>query len=295
MTSVTRRFASRARRFRRLAQRRGRAERDRRRGGRRSDPQCPDDPAAGRGLAGTASRGRSGTDRGADLHRGNVAIRYHRAEPLCSPATRRTARCSAGRPRRRSRRRESATYRTDPRFEAAKANEFGMLYQLNPELLTMHHDPPDMPVECLVPMTPHFVTLSLVAHLSDPDLHPLGSATPITPRCTDGMNKCCGCLQSGRRAWPLAAQESAARDRARGACRAVSRCPIHRHPPRPGDVRRVDRRHGPGVRRHVRTAAACSGVRSYSGRRRSPPWATASSASGANTATTVSSTCPIAA
>jgi hypothetical protein len=56
---------------------------------------------------------------------------------------------------------QSATYRTDPRFEAAKANEFGMLYQLNPELLTMHHDPPDMPVECLVPMTPHFVTLSL--------------------------------------------------------------------------------------------------------------------------------------
>jgi hypothetical protein len=56
---------------------------------------------------------------------------------------------------------QAATYRTDPRFEAAKANEFGMLYQLNPELLTMHHDPPDMPVECLVPMTPHFVTLSL--------------------------------------------------------------------------------------------------------------------------------------
>jgi hypothetical protein len=53
------------------------------------------------------------------------------------------------------------TYRTDPRFEAAKADEFGMLYQLNPELLKMHHDPPDMPVECLVPMTPHFVTLSL--------------------------------------------------------------------------------------------------------------------------------------
>lgn len=56
---------------------------------------------------------------------------------------------------------EPATYRTDPRFEAAKADEFGMLHQLNPELVTMHHDPPDMPVECLVPMTPHFVTLSL--------------------------------------------------------------------------------------------------------------------------------------
>jgi Sulfotransferase family len=56
---------------------------------------------------------------------------------------------------------EHATYWTDPRFEAAKADEFGMLHQLNPELVKMHHDPPDMPVECLVPMTPHFVTLSL--------------------------------------------------------------------------------------------------------------------------------------
>ncbi len=56
---------------------------------------------------------------------------------------------------------EPATYATDPRFEAAKADEFGMLHQLNPELVKMHHDPADMPVECLVPMTPHFVTLSL--------------------------------------------------------------------------------------------------------------------------------------
>ncbi len=54
-----------------------------------------------------------------------------------------------------------ATYATDPRFEAAKADEFGMLHQLNPELVKMHHDPPDMPVECLVPMTPHFVSASL--------------------------------------------------------------------------------------------------------------------------------------
>jgi hypothetical protein len=56
---------------------------------------------------------------------------------------------------------QPASYTTDPRFEAAKADEFGMLHQLNPELVKMHHDPPDMPVECLVPMTPHFVTLSL--------------------------------------------------------------------------------------------------------------------------------------
>lgn len=53
------------------------------------------------------------------------------------------------------------TYTTDPRFEAAKANEFGLLDQLNPEITSMHHDPPDMPVECLVPLTPQFLTMSL--------------------------------------------------------------------------------------------------------------------------------------
>jgi hypothetical protein len=56
---------------------------------------------------------------------------------------------------------QRATYSTDPRFEAAKANEFGLLDQLNPQITAMHHDPPDMPVECLVPLTPQFVTLSL--------------------------------------------------------------------------------------------------------------------------------------
>jgi hypothetical protein len=53
------------------------------------------------------------------------------------------------------------TYTTDPRYEAAQANEFGLLHRLNPEIAAMHHDPPDMPVECLVPMTQHFVSLSL--------------------------------------------------------------------------------------------------------------------------------------
>jgi hypothetical protein len=60
------------------------------------------------------------------------------------------------------------TYWTDPRFEAAKANEMGLLQQLNPELMKMHHDPPDMPVECLVPFTPAFVTLSLSLLFSIP-------------------------------------------------------------------------------------------------------------------------------
>jgi hypothetical protein len=52
-------------------------------------------------------------------------------------------------------------YATDARFEAAKANEFGLLHQLNPDLVKMHHDPPDMPVECIVTLTQHFVSLGL--------------------------------------------------------------------------------------------------------------------------------------
>lgn len=60
---------------------------------------------------------------------------------------------------------QPATWDTDPRYEAAKANEFGLLHQLNPRIASMHHDPPDMPVECLVPMTQHFVSLSLAVQL----------------------------------------------------------------------------------------------------------------------------------
>ena len=54
-----------------------------------------------------------------------------------------------------------STYATDARFEAARADEFGLLHQLNPAIASMHHDPPDLPVECLVPMAQHFVALSL--------------------------------------------------------------------------------------------------------------------------------------
>jgi len=62
-----------------------------------------------------------------------------------------------------------ATYGTDPRFEAARANEWGLLHELNPGLAAMHHDPPDMPVECLVVMTQHFVSLSLSLMFPVPD------------------------------------------------------------------------------------------------------------------------------
>lgn len=53
------------------------------------------------------------------------------------------------------------TYATDPRFEAAKATGLGVLHQLNPSIAAAHHDPPDMPVECLITMAQHFVSLSL--------------------------------------------------------------------------------------------------------------------------------------
>jgi hypothetical protein len=59
-------------------------------------------------------------------------------------------------------------YSTDPRFESARANEFGLLHQLNAQITAMHHDPPDMPVECLILMTQHFVTLSLAAMFPAP-------------------------------------------------------------------------------------------------------------------------------
>ena len=55
------------------------------------------------------------------------------------------------------------TYTSDARFEAARASQLQGLHQLNPAIATMHHDPPDMPVECLVTMAQHFVSLSLPA------------------------------------------------------------------------------------------------------------------------------------
>lgn len=58
---------------------------------------------------------------------------------------------------------EPDTYTNDARFEAARANELQGLHQLNPAIASMHHDPPDMPVECLVTMAQHFVSLSLPA------------------------------------------------------------------------------------------------------------------------------------
>jgi hypothetical protein len=54
----------------------------------------------------------------------------------------------------------TATYATDPRFEAAKAAP-RVLDHLNPGFRAIHEDPPDQPVECAVPLAQHFASLAL--------------------------------------------------------------------------------------------------------------------------------------
>ena len=82
------------------------------------------------------------------------------------------------------------SYFTDPRFESAQANEFGRLHQLNPHITAMHHDPPDMPVECLVVMTQHFVTLSMAAQFRLPSTH-VGFSRQTTHPSIDGISGSC--------------------------------------------------------------------------------------------------------
>jgi len=53
---------------------------------------------------------------------------------------------------------DAATYATDPRFEASRASG-AALETLNPGFKAIHHDPPDLPIECLVSMAQHFVSL----------------------------------------------------------------------------------------------------------------------------------------
>jgi hypothetical protein len=53
---------------------------------------------------------------------------------------------------------EAASYASDPRFEAARKSS-DALAALNPGFRAIHYDPPDMPVECLVSMAHHYVSL----------------------------------------------------------------------------------------------------------------------------------------
>ncbi len=54
----------------------------------------------------------------------------------------------------------AATYGTDPRFVAAMAGaDHGPLDDLNPGFRAMHHDPPNMPLECVTVMAQDFVSL----------------------------------------------------------------------------------------------------------------------------------------
>ncbi len=54
----------------------------------------------------------------------------------------------------------TATYRTDPRFLAAMEAP-DMLGMLNPDFKSIHHDPPDMPLECATLLGQHFSSLHL--------------------------------------------------------------------------------------------------------------------------------------
>ena len=53
---------------------------------------------------------------------------------------------------------EAASYPSDPRFEAARKSA-DALAGLNPGFRAIHYDPPDMPIECLVSMAQHYVSL----------------------------------------------------------------------------------------------------------------------------------------
>jgi len=52
----------------------------------------------------------------------------------------------------------AATYASDPRFETARKSD-DALAGLNPGFRAIHYDPPDLPVECLVSMAHHYVSL----------------------------------------------------------------------------------------------------------------------------------------
>jgi hypothetical protein len=53
---------------------------------------------------------------------------------------------------------ETATYESDPRFAAARTSG-DALATLNPGFRAIHYDPPDMPVECVVSLAQHYVSI----------------------------------------------------------------------------------------------------------------------------------------
>lgn len=61
----------------------------------------------------------------------------------------------------------TAGYRTDPRFVAALEAP-DMLAMINPEFKAIHHDPPDMPLECAVVLGQHFTSLHLPTTFNAP-------------------------------------------------------------------------------------------------------------------------------
>jgi hypothetical protein len=54
----------------------------------------------------------------------------------------------------------AATYWSDPRFEAARST-VSFVEQINPGFKAIHHDEPEDPVECAVPLSQHFASISI--------------------------------------------------------------------------------------------------------------------------------------
>ena len=71
------------------------------------------------------------------------------------------------------------TYWDDPRFVAAR-NAPNMLHALNPEFKAIHYDPPEAAVECAVPLSQHFASISLTTQYNMPSYDDWILSTDLT-------------------------------------------------------------------------------------------------------------------
>ena len=71
------------------------------------------------------------------------------------------------------------SYRDDPRFVAAREAP-NMLHALNPEFKAIHYDPPEAPVECAVPLSQHFASISLTTQYNIPSYDDWILSTDLT-------------------------------------------------------------------------------------------------------------------
>lgn len=74
----------------------------------------------------------------------------------------------------------TATYDTDPRFEAARAAP-NLLADINPDFKTMHHDEADEPIECLLVLNQTFASLQFSAMFHVPSYDAWLFETDLVP------------------------------------------------------------------------------------------------------------------